>query len=129
MTIAANIADVAILNFNACFPDSIVGFKSLHMVSVEYLYYMFIGLREDFLSTAILTTQLNLNIVRVGTIKCAIPPKDEQVEIVNFLNELNQNTETLKENLKSQIKTLTQYRQSLIHECVTGKKRVYQGTN
>jgi type I restriction enzyme S subunit len=129
MTIAANIADVAILDFNACFPDSIVGFKPLHMVSVEYLYYMFIGLREDFLSTAILTTQLNLNIVRVGTIKCAIPPKDEQTEIVSCLNELNQNTDTLKENIKSQIKTLTQYRQSLIHECVTGKKRIYQGTN
>ena len=102
MTIAANIADVAILNFNACFPDSIVGFKPLHMVSVEYLYYMFFGLREDLLSTAILTTQLNLNIVRVGTIKCVIPPKNEQAEIVSYLNALNQNTETLKENIKSQ---------------------------
>ncbi len=129
MTIAANIADVAILNFNACFPDSIVGFKPLHMVSVEYLYYMFFGLREDLLSTAILTTQLNLNIVRVGTIKCVIPPKNEQAEIVSYLNALNQNTETLKENIKSQIKTLAQYRQSLIHECVTGKKRVYQVTH
>jgi type I restriction enzyme S subunit len=35
--------------------------------------------------------------------------------------------EDLKENLSQQIKTLTQYRQSLIHECVTGKKRVYFG--
>ena len=77
ITIAANIGDISILDIDACFPDSIVGFKPLHMVSVEYLYYMFFGLREDLLSTAILTTQLNLNIVRVGTIKCVIPPKNE----------------------------------------------------
>jgi type I restriction enzyme S subunit len=35
MTMAANIADVAILNFDACFPDSIVGFKSQHFVELE----------------------------------------------------------------------------------------------
>ena len=29
--------------------------------------------------------------------------------------------------MENQITTLTQYRQSLIHECVTGKKRIYQG--
>lgn len=127
MTIAANIADVAILNFDACFPDSIVGFKPQHFIEIEYLYYLFIALRQDFLGTAIITTQMNLNVVRIGDIEGFAPPMEEQLEIVEYLNNLSTKTENLKEKLNSQISTLQTYRKSLIHECVTGKKQVWEG--
>lgn len=127
MTIAANIADVAILNFDACFPDSIVGFKPQYFVELEYLYYLFIALRQDFLGTAIITTQMNLNVVRIGDIEGFAPPKDEQIEIIEYLNKLSIKTENLKEKLNAQITTLQTYRKSLIHECVTGKKQVWEG--
>lgn len=61
MTIAANIGDVAILTFDACFPDSIVGFKPGYKMDLEFMYYQFLGIKQDFLSTAIVTTQMNLN--------------------------------------------------------------------
>jgi hypothetical protein len=34
-------------------------------------------LRKDFLGTAIITTQMNLNVVRIGDIEGFAPPKDE----------------------------------------------------
>jgi type I restriction enzyme S subunit len=124
MTIAANIADVAILNFDACFPDSIVGFKPYHFMELEYLYYLFIALKQDFLSTAIVTTQMNLNVVRVGDVEGFIPPQNEQIEIIAYLNELAIKTDYLKNKIEAQIETLQTYKKSLIHEVVTGKKQV-----
>lgn len=129
MTIAANIADVAILNFDACFPDSIVGFKPNHKLELEYLYYLFVGLRQDFLGTAIVTTQMNLNITRIGDVEGFIPPKSEQLAIINYLNALEIKVSNVKEKVESQIETLKAYRKSLIHECVTGKKQVAEISN
>ncbi len=41
MTIAANIGDVAILDFDACFPDSVVGFVPNKFADIIYLYSVF----------------------------------------------------------------------------------------
>jgi len=45
ITIAANIAETGILNFDACFPDSIIGLvvdpKKASCDFVEYLLYFF----------------------------------------------------------------------------------------
>ena len=44
ITIAANIGDVAILGFDACFPDSVVGFQPFSEdVDTEYIYYMLLA--------------------------------------------------------------------------------------
>lgn len=127
MTIAANIGDVAILNFDACFPDSIVGFKPNHNMDLEYLYYLFKAVKQDFLSTAIVTTQLNLNIVRIGNVEIFRPPLKEQQQIVSRLNILSKTVVELKNKIQSQINSIEEYRNSLIHECVTGKKKVFEG--
>ncbi len=59
----------------------------------------------------------------------AYPELNEQNAIAIYLDKACTNIDKTKETIAKQIKTLTQYRQSLIHECVTGKKRVYQSTN
>ena len=41
MTIAANIGDVAVLDFEACFPDSVVGFVPRCDIERDFLYYVF----------------------------------------------------------------------------------------
>ncbi len=49
----------------------------------------------------------------------------EQEAIVRHLDVVSKQIVKSILNIKKQIKTLTKYRQSLIHECVTGKKRIY----
>lgn len=55
-----------------------------------------------------------------------LPDHSEQNEIVKYLDELSDKTFKISSKLKAQIRTLKSYRKSLIHECVTGKKQVYQ---
>jgi type I restriction enzyme S subunit len=55
------------------------------------------------------------------------PPKEEQKLIANQLDELSKKIQSIKQNINNQITALQAYRKSLIHECVTGKKQVWEG--
>ena len=61
---------------------------------------------------------------QIGTFLIAIPPLTEQKDIANYLDTVLEKSLKLEEYIYSQIKTLQNYRKSLIHECVTGKKQV-----
>ena len=86
MAIAANIGDVAILDFEAYAPDSIVGFTPNKEISLKFLYYCFITLAEELKRTAIQNTQANLNIERIGSIRSVYPNIEEQIQITNYLD-------------------------------------------
>jgi len=124
MSIAANIGDVAILDFEACFPDSMVGLIPGRKTDLNFLYYMMRAMKGVMLRSAVISTQLNLNNVRIGINFAAIPPLQEQVAIAEYLDAKEQEAHAVKETLNSQIATLTAYRKSLIHECVTGQRRI-----
>ncbi len=81
MSTAANVGDVAILDFEACFPDSMVGLVPDHHTNLDFLYYLMRAMKGILLRSAVLTTQLNLNYVRIGTNFAAFPPGREQKEI------------------------------------------------
>jgi len=53
-----------------------------------------------------------------------LPPREEQSKIAYFLNGKISEIQNIKKNIQNQISTLNQYRKSLIHECVTGKRRI-----
>lgn len=124
MSIAANIGDVAILDFEACFPDSMVGLIPTHKTDLNFLYYMMRTMKGIMLRSAVISTQLNLNNVRIGTNFAAFPPKKEQIAIGEYLDAKEQEALAVKETLNRQIAILTAYRKSLIHECVTGQRRI-----
>ena len=124
MSIAANIGDVAITDFEGCFPDSIIGFIPDHHTNTDFLFYLLKSMKPVMLRSAILTTQLNINYVRIGANYCAYPPRDEQQAIAEYLDNKMREFSELTSNLNNQITTLTNYRKSLIHECVTGKRRI-----
>jgi type I restriction enzyme, S subunit len=124
MSIAANVGDVAILDFDACFPDSMIGLIPDYHTNLDFLYYLMLAMKGILLRSAILTTQLNLNYVRIGTIYAPFPPISEQQAIADHLDQETQRLNDLKENLSQQISTLEAYKKALIYECVTGKKRI-----
>jgi len=74
MSIAANIGDVAILDFEACFPDSMVGIIPGHKTNLDFLYYLMRAMRAIMLRSAVQSTQLNLSYVRIGTNSAPVPP-------------------------------------------------------
>ena len=124
MSIAANIGDVAILDFEACFPDSMIGMIPGHQAHLDFLYYLMRAMRPIMLRSAVQSTQLNLNYVRIGTNFAPFPPLEEQKAIADYLDAKEIESHRISETIQAQIDTLTAYRKSLIHECVTGQRRV-----
>ena len=121
MTIAANIGDVAILDFEACFPDSIVGFVPGHKIQLEFLYFLFQAMRSVLFSTATLNTQMNLNVERIGSLEAAIPPLNEQTAIATYLDRETTKIDQLVTKVETAITRLQEYRSALITAAVTGK--------
>ncbi len=124
ITIAANIGDVAILDIDACFPDSLVGFKPFAEIERDFLYYSLINLKEQFLKTSIKNTQMNLNVERIGEQLICLPPLDEQCLIIDYIEKLNQKFNKSVTNYQSQIDRLKEYKNILINQAVTGKIKI-----
>lgn len=124
MTIAANVGDVAILGFDAYFPDSVLGFVPHDNINNKYLYYIFAAMKQEFIRTAIVSTQLNLNIDRVKELFIPITyDEDEQEEIVKLLDSKCGRIDGLIEAKQKLIDNLEKYKKSLIFEVVTGKRK------
>ena len=124
MSIAANIGDVAILDFEACFPDSMIGMVPSHKTNLDFLYYLMRAMRGIMLRSAVQSTQLNLNYVRIGTNFAPFPSLKEQSAIAEYLDVKERESHLISNTIETQIATLTAYRKSLIHECVTGQRRI-----
>lgn len=125
LTIAANVGDVSILGFNAYFPDSIMAIIPHKEIDNMYFYYILSIMKSEFLRVAIINTQLNLNVERVGNLYIPITfDKNKQKEIVKYLDEKCSEIDGAIEEKKEQLDTLEQYKKSLIYEYVTGKKEV-----
>jgi len=121
MSIAANIGDLAILTFPACFPDSVVGLVPNPDVSADYLYYNLTSLNSEMLRTATQNTQFNLNIERIGQMLTVCPPLIEQRTIAAHLDRETAKLDALIDKAHEMIERLQEYRTALISAAVTGK--------
>ena len=89
ITIAANIAETGFLGFDACFPDSVVGFSSLFDNSISHYVESFITvMKSDLEKFAPSTAQKNINLGILNELKFPLPPLDEQKAIVQKVNAL-----------------------------------------
>jgi type I restriction enzyme S subunit len=124
-TLAANVGDAAILDFDSYFPDSVMAIIPNKNINNVYLYYILSVMKTEFLKVAIVNTQMNLNVERVGNVYIPITFNDsEQREIVNYLDLKCTEIDGAITDKKQQLETIEQYKKSLIYEYVTGKKEV-----
>lgn len=121
MTIAANIGDVAILNFEAFFPDSVVGFLPCERLAKDYFFYLLRSMKVQFVKAAPVTSQGNLNIERVGTMSIPLPPVSEQEQIASHLMEKTRSFESGIKVAQGEIDLIREYRTRLIADVVTGQ--------
>lgn len=81
--------------------------------------------RDYFEATGKRTTNLaSTNSTKVGLFPIPRPAIAEQRAICRFLDEKLNHIAQIVNGIESQIATLTAYRKSLIHECVTGQRRI-----
>lgn len=84
ITIAANIADTGILTFDACFPDSVVGFTASEASSAEFVQSLMSFLREILEARAPQVAQKNINLAILRELPVPIPPVGKQKQWASF---------------------------------------------
>lgn len=89
ITIAANIAKTAILRFDACFPDSVVGFNANERTNNIFIHYWFSFFQSILESQAPESAQKNINLKILSELKVIVPKKEKQDEFVEFINQLD----------------------------------------
>ena len=75
ITIAANIAKTGILTFDACFPDSVVGFCA-HAETVEYVRAWLGFMQESLENAAPESAQKNINLNLLRNLELPLPGSD-----------------------------------------------------
>jgi type I restriction enzyme S subunit len=102
ITIAANIADSGILGFDACFPDSVVGFVPASMFeNARYFEYFVRTAKANLVEFAPATAQKNINLEILTQVLIPLPPLAEQSRIVAKVDELMALCDKLEAGLSS----------------------------
>lgn len=98
ITIAANIADTAILGIDACFPDSVIGFVPYEDKSdVRFVKYFFDIFQARMKSIAVGAAQDNLSLEKLLTFKIPTPSLPTQRKIASILSAYD---DLIENNLK-----------------------------
>lgn len=85
ITIAANIAKTAILEFDACFPDSVVGFIANERTNNIFIHYWFSFFQAILESQAPESAQKNINLKTLSELKVIVPEKKKQDQFAAFV--------------------------------------------
>lgn len=88
ITIAANIAKTATLEFDACFPDSVVGFIANEKTNNIFIHYWFSFFQAILESQAPESAQKNINLKILSELKVIVPKKEKQDEFVEFIEQV-----------------------------------------
>ena len=89
ITIAANIAQTAILGFEACFPDSVVGFVSGERVTQIYIHYWFGFFQKILEEQAPQVAQKNINLKILSELDVMVPPMELQQQFIRLVEQSN----------------------------------------
>ena len=113
ITIAANIAESAILGIDGCFPDSVVGFVAdIKKADVRFIKYYMETLKLQMQSVSRGTTQDNLSVDKLLTFDFRVPPLPIQQRIAGILSAYDE----LIENSQRRIKLLEAMARALYRE-------------
>ena len=103
ITIAANIGATAILTFDACFPDSVVGFTPNAGISVEYVRWWLLGYSKKLEIQAPQGAQRNINLEVLRSIKIPVPPPGLQSKFKAAIQNLREQLDLTSAGVKSLI--------------------------
>lgn len=113
ITIAANIAETAILKIKACFPDSIIGLlPNREKSTVLFIKHQFDKFKIDIQRLAQGVAQDNLNLEKLSKLKFKFPTLPEQEKIAAFLSAIDKKIELLTQKKE----LLTTYKKGVMQQ-------------
>ncbi len=113
ITIAANIAKTGILNFDACFPDSVVGFvANTKKTNTVYIHFWMSFFQKILEANAPESAQKNINLRILRDLDVISP----SLELQNKFSEIVKKTEYLKQSMLTQSAELETQFQALMQK-------------
>ena len=100
ITIAANIAQTSILTFDACFPDSVVGFISRNLTNELFIHYWFSFFQKILDEQAPQVAQKNINLKILSELNVIVPPLSLQNRFAAFVERVDQQKQTVQQSLE-----------------------------
>ena len=118
ITIAANIAELGILGFDACFPDSVLGFiPDTTKSDLDFVYYTLTYFQKQLKHIGEGSVQDNINLGTFEDIEFPFPSLPEQKAIASVLSSLDDKIDLLhRQNKTLEAMAETLFRQWFIEE-------------
>jgi len=122
ITIAANIAETGILDFDACFPDSIIGLVvDESKASREYVEFLLQSLKTVLKAKGKGSAQDNINLGTFESETFPFPPLEIQNDIVQRVDELRKAVRQLECVCIRKLEAFEELKQSLLQKAFSGE--------
>jgi len=122
ITIAASIAESAILTYPSCFPDSVVGFiADDNLCLPEYIEYFMRLAKRDLSQFAPATAQKNINIEILNEVTIPLPSLAEQHEIVRCVNALFEHADATERDVAAASRRCERLTQAVMRKAFQGE--------
>lgn len=113
ITIAANIAETAILEYPMCFPDSVVGFTANpEQTSELFMHYIFTYIKKSIQNSTLGSIQDNINIGYLTGLKFKIPDQTTQRSMEELLGAIDKKIDLnnkINKELEEMARTIFNY--------------------
>lgn len=122
ITIAANIAETGVLNFDACFPDSIIGMvPDKTKTQSKYVEYLLQFFQKRLKALGEGAAQDNINLKTFETEFFPFPTLATQCSAVSALDAISEKRRSLERNYYTKLQDLDDLRQSLLQKAFAGE--------
>jgi type I restriction enzyme S subunit len=122
ITIAANIAETAILGLPACFPDSVVGFlPETSGCDVRFVEFFMRIAKNDLERFAPATAQKNINLEILRVVAIPFSPLEEQQKIIAAIERYFSVAEAIERMLSENSEQIQHLEQSILAKAFRGE--------
>jgi type I restriction enzyme S subunit len=122
ITIAANIAETAILDFDACIPDSIIGFEvDDRKADLNFAYYLLQHFKTELQKLGKGSAQDNINLGTFENQFFPFPEINVQQTIVRQLDALRAETQKLEAVYRKKLDDLEELKKSILQKAFAGE--------
>lgn len=122
ITIAANIAETAVLSFEACFPDSIIGVvPNSKFTTSRYLEYSMQYFQKRLQARGGGAAQHNINLATFETEYFPFPSLSKQIQVVSLLDTFTRTVADCADDYTTKLANIADLRQSLLQKAFAGE--------
>lgn len=122
ITIAANIAETGIMDFDGCFPDSVIGVVvNPEVTMVSYVEYLLQSFKAILQAKGQGSAQDNINMGTFEKMKFPFPSIQQQEEIVNSLDSLTASVQQLERVYSDKLLAIDELKKSILQKAFSGE--------